>query len=78
MCLVVSDEGYLYLLGSFTQDFIADELPEFKAGEGYDFSFPNFDPNYASPVTVGTDIEVMLCDTPVSWCFRDYLPSGRA
>ena len=70
--------AYMYLLGSFTQGFIADEFPELKAGEGYDFfPFPSLDPNFASSITVGADMVVMLRDTPSSRSFLKYLASGR-
>ena len=64
----------MYLLGSFTQGFIADEFPELKAGEGYDFSpLPSLDPRFASSTTVGADMVVMLNETAASRSLMKYL-----
>jgi len=67
----------MYLLGSFTQGFIADEFPELKAGEGYDFSpLPSLDPRFASSTTVGADMVVMLNETAASRSLMKYLATG--
>ena len=67
----------MYLLGSFTQGFIADEFPELKAGEGYDFfPFPSLDPRFASSTTVGADMVVMLNETAASRSLMKYLATG--
>ncbi len=67
----------MYLLGSFTHGFIADEFPELKAGEGYDFSpLPSLDPRFASSTTVGADMVVMLNETAASRSLMKYLATG--
>ena len=67
----------MYLLGSFTQGFIADEFPELKAGEGYDFfPLPSLDPRFASSTTVGADMVVMLNETAASRFLMKYLATG--
>jgi len=67
----------MYLLGSFTQGFIADEFPELKAGEGYDFfHFPSLDPRFASSTTVGAHMVVMLNEIAGSRSLMKYLATG--
>ena len=67
----------MYLLGSFTQGFIADEFPELKAGEAYDFfPLPSFDTRFASSTTVGADMVAMLNETAASRPLMKYLATG--
>ncbi len=67
----------MYLIGSFTQGFIADEFPELKAGESYDFfPFPSLDPRFSSLTTVGADMVVMLNETAASRSLMKYPATG--
>ena len=67
----------MYLLGSFTQGFIADEFPELTAGAGYDFfPFHSLDPRFSSLTTVGADMVVMLNETAASRSLMKYPATG--
>ena len=69
----------MYLLGGFTQGFIAKQFPRLKPGEGYDFfPFPVIDPRYEGAVTGAADVVVMFRDTVATRSLLKYLATGKA
>jgi alpha-glucoside transport system substrate-binding protein len=71
--------AYLFPFASFAEAFIAREFPNLKAGADYDvFPFPTIDPDHRGAVTVGTDVPVMVRDTPAARSFMAYLAGARA
>ena len=71
--------AYMYYLASFAQAFIASAYPNLNPGPDYDsFAFPTIRPRYRGAVTVGSDIVVMVRDTPAARSFMAYLAGARA
>lgn len=70
-------EAQMVFLGAFGQGFIADQFPDLKAGEDYDFfDFPAVDPQYDGAATGGADIIVMFNDTASARSLLKYLAKG--
>jgi len=71
--------AYMVFLGGFTQVFIANQFPQLKPGEDYDFfPFPAIDPKYAGAVTGAPDGVVMLRETAASRSFLKYMSLAKA
>ena len=66
--------AYLYFLGAFAQTFIAQQFPNLKAGQAYDFfPFPTINAQYQGMLTGGADVAVMFNDTEASRSFMQYM-----
>jgi alpha-glucoside transport system substrate-binding protein len=72
-------EAYFHMQASFLEGFIAQQFPNLKPGEDYDFfGFPPIDPQYSKSLEAGGDLVGMFRDTPQARAFMNYILTPEA
>jgi len=71
--------AYFHMQASFIQGFIANQFPNLKAGEDYNFfGFPAINPRYANAIEAAGDLVGMFNNTPQARAFIKYLTTPEA
>jgi len=72
-------KAYFHMQASFIQGFIANQFPNLKAGEDYNFfGFPAINPSYTNAIEAAGDLVGMFNDTPQARAFINYLTTPEA